>query len=51
MARAHGGDAWAENVAPHGARVSFLMPVAPAITTAKDAKDTELETEPSTPGR
>jgi signal transduction histidine kinase len=31
LARAHGGDAWAENVAPHGARVSVLMPIVPTV--------------------
>ena len=31
LARAHGGEAWAENVAPHGARVTVLLPIAPAI--------------------
>ncbi len=31
LARAHGGEAWAENVAPHGARVSVLMPLVPAV--------------------
>jgi two-component system OmpR family sensor kinase len=31
LARAHGGEAWAENVAPHGARVTVLLPISPAI--------------------
>jgi signal transduction histidine kinase len=31
LARAHGGEAWAENVAPHGARVTVLLPIKPAI--------------------
>ena len=31
LARAHGGEAWAENVAPHGARVSVLMPIVPTL--------------------
>jgi len=31
LARAHGGEAWAENVAPHGARVTVLLPFSPAI--------------------
>jgi signal transduction histidine kinase len=35
MARAHGGEAWAENVAPHGARVSILMPVTPVISATR----------------
>jgi signal transduction histidine kinase len=30
LARAHGGEAWAENVAPHGARVTVLLPITPA---------------------
>jgi signal transduction histidine kinase len=31
MARAHGGEAWAENVAPIGARVTVLLPLVPAV--------------------
>ncbi len=31
LARAHGGTAHAENVAPHGARVSVVMPVVPSL--------------------
>jgi signal transduction histidine kinase len=31
LARAHGGEAWAENVAPHGARVTVVLPIGPAI--------------------
>jgi two-component system sensor histidine kinase BaeS len=31
LARAHGGEAFAENVAPHGARVSAVLPVVPRI--------------------
>ncbi|MFI5258110.1 MAG: sensor histidine kinase [Candidatus Limnocylindrales bacterium] len=31
LARAHGGEAWAENVAPHGARVTVLMPIVPSM--------------------
>ena len=42
MARAHGGEAWAENVAPHGARVTVLMPIVPVMpapkATAPDAE-------------
>ena len=34
MARAHGGEAWAENVAPHGARVTVLMPIVPVMPPA-----------------
>jgi signal transduction histidine kinase len=34
MARAHGGEAWAENIAPHGARVTVLLPLVPAIPKA-----------------
>jgi signal transduction histidine kinase len=30
LARAHGGDAIAENVAPHGARISVLLPATPS---------------------
>ena len=30
LARRHGGDATAENLAPHGARVSVVLPVVPA---------------------
>ncbi len=33
LARAHGGDARAENLAPHGARVSVLLPVVPGPST------------------
>jgi signal transduction histidine kinase len=35
LARAHGGEAWAENVAPHGARVTVLLPYVPAMPVAK----------------
>jgi two-component system OmpR family sensor kinase len=47
LARAHGGEAWAENVAPHGARVTVLLPIAPVLPgptggpsseTAEDAR-------------
>jgi signal transduction histidine kinase len=38
MARAHGGEAWAENVAPHGARVTVLVPVVPVMPAAKTAE-------------
>jgi signal transduction histidine kinase len=31
MARAHGGEAWAENVAPHGARVTVFLPQTPVV--------------------
>jgi signal transduction histidine kinase len=34
MARAHGGEAWAENIAPHGARLTVLLPVTPAMPVA-----------------
>jgi signal transduction histidine kinase len=30
LARRHGGDAAAENLAPHGARVSVVLPIVPA---------------------
>jgi len=36
LARAHGGEAWAENVAPHGARVTVLMPISPVVPAAKE---------------
>ena len=29
LARAHGGEAWAENVAPRGARVTVFLPIVP----------------------
>jgi signal transduction histidine kinase len=35
LARAHGGEAWAENVAPHGARVTVLLPLVPVMPVAK----------------
>lgn len=38
LARAHGGEAWAENVAPHGARVSVLMPIVPAVPIEEAAR-------------
>ena len=31
LARAHGGEAWAENVAPHGAQVTVLLPLNPVV--------------------
>jgi signal transduction histidine kinase len=31
LARAHGGEAWAENVAPRGARVTVYLPATPVI--------------------
>jgi two-component system sensor histidine kinase MprB len=34
LAQAHGGTAHAENVAPHGARVSVVLPVVPRATNA-----------------
>jgi signal transduction histidine kinase len=40
LARAHGGEAWAENVAPHGARVTVLLPTSPAIPGADGARET-----------
>ncbi len=39
LARAHGGEAWAENVAPHGARVTVLMPIVPAMPVARSAAE------------
>lgn len=41
LARAHGGEAWAENVAPHGARVTVLMPIVPAMPATKPADRAE----------
>ncbi len=40
LARAHGGEAWAENVAPHGARVTVLMPISPVMPTPRAAAQT-----------
>src|SRR5450759_141218 len=37
LARAHGGEAWAENVAPHGARVTVLLPLVPVMPATKGA--------------
>jgi signal transduction histidine kinase len=37
LARAHGGEAWAENVAPHGARVTVLLPVVPVVAPGAGA--------------
>lgn len=37
LARAHGGEAWAENVAPQGARVTVLLPVQPVVSAAPKA--------------
>jgi signal transduction histidine kinase len=37
MARAHGGEAWAENIAPHGARVTVLLPVVPVVAQPNPA--------------
>jgi two-component system, OmpR family, sensor kinase len=34
LARAHGGEAWAENVAPRGARVTVLLPIQPVASAA-----------------
>jgi signal transduction histidine kinase len=38
MARAHGGEAWAENIAPHGARVTVMLPVVPVMPAPKPAQ-------------
>ncbi len=38
LARAHGGEAWAENIAPHGARVTVLMPLVPLVAAAPEAQ-------------
>jgi signal transduction histidine kinase len=43
LARAHGGEAWAENVAPHGARVTVVMPIVPSIPAAKAAEPVRPE--------
>jgi len=37
MARAHGGEAWAEIVAPQGARVTVLLPLRPAVSGAVES--------------
>jgi two-component system sensor histidine kinase MprB len=41
LARAHGGEAWAENVAPHGARITVLLPISPVMpaTRAQEPED------------
>jgi signal transduction histidine kinase len=38
MARAHGGEAWAENIAPHGARITVLLPVVPVMPAPRPAE-------------
>jgi signal transduction histidine kinase len=38
LARAHGGEAWAENVAPHGARVTVMLPLVPVMAAIKAAE-------------
>jgi signal transduction histidine kinase len=43
LARAHGGEAWAENVTPHGARVAVLLPVQPIVATAPKPSTTAEE--------
>jgi signal transduction histidine kinase len=43
LARAHGGEAWAENVAPHGARVSVLMPIVPAVLADRGKESAPAE--------
>lgn len=48
LARAHGGEAWAENVAPHGARVTVLMPVTSVVQATVRAAT--AGTTPATPG-
>jgi signal transduction histidine kinase len=37
LARAHGGEAWSENVAPHGARVTVMLPLVPVMAANKAA--------------
>ena len=44
LARAHGGEAWTENVAPHGARVTVLLPTSPAIRGMADGARETPET-------
>jgi signal transduction histidine kinase len=36
LARAHGGDAWAEDVEPHGGRVVIRLPAVPAVPGARE---------------
>jgi two-component system OmpR family sensor kinase len=36
LARAHGGTAHAENLAPRGARVSVVLPVVPRLATGAE---------------
>jgi two-component system OmpR family sensor kinase len=47
LARAHGGEAWAENVAPRGARVTVLLPFSPIVATGPDAPQPQPDDEPS----
>jgi len=41
LARAHGGEAWAENVAPRGARVTVLLPVQQVVSAAPKPSATD----------
>jgi signal transduction histidine kinase len=45
LARAHGGEAWAENVAPHGARVTVLLPLSPVVASMTKPADESAGTE------
>ncbi len=45
LARAHGGEAWAENVAPHGARVTVLLPLSPVVPDATKPPEKDAGTE------
>jgi len=45
LARAHGGEAWAENVAPHGARVTVLLPLSPVVPSMTKPADESAGTE------
>jgi two-component system sensor histidine kinase BaeS len=46
LARAHGGSAIAENLAPHGARVSVVLPVAPPLVAPAVASAAPPATDP-----
>jgi signal transduction histidine kinase len=45
LARAHGGEAWAENVAPHGARVTVLLPLSPMVPGVTNTTEPSAGTE------
>jgi signal transduction histidine kinase len=46
LARAHGGTAIAENLVPHGARVSVVLPVAPPLVAPRVASAVPPVTDP-----